>query len=587
LAAGTLITNTAQTQSNGTTVVNTLPVTHVVASVPVLNITKSAIPGSGSSVGPNSTITYTIVVANSGNATANNVLITDTLPLSVNLVSGSLSNFGLVSGSNPVIGDVGPLAAGNSVTLTLVVTTSTVATDTVITNTAQVVGNTLPVQGSLPVTHVITATPPVLLPNLVINKTSVPGTGAVVEPDEYITYTITVQNTGSGVATGVVISDTLDMLNLGLESSGSTLGGVSGPNPVLVNGFSLNPGQNVVVTLVMTVTGTASGTVISNQASITSTEIVTPQVSAPPITHIISNTVVGPPNFTSIVKSAVPAGGTTVTQGDLIDYTITVINSGGPATNFVLTDTISPLATYVGGSGSANLGGVVNFTGSDFTVSLNPFPANSTLVATFQVSVTTNLTTTLSNQATIDSDQTAPQTSNIVNHPVQGIPGPSGGVFLPIIFKNYEGSYAILQWYGNEPVCDKVSDLDGVAGLSTDGRTDGVFQLGVNIGSEGPKSVSDIRLSSTQPGVEWDTIVGGGPVLGLYNGGSLLNPGGTISGVFFNSGLAWFQLWASDDAGYTRFVSNQYVYTVVVNFDDGSSLSAQTDAWGSRPAWCP
>ncbi|MFC1976523.1 beta strand repeat-containing protein, partial [Chloroflexota bacterium] len=78
-------------------------VTHLIRSVPVITVSKTAQPASGSSVGPNSTITYTIAVANNGTDAAAGVLITDTLPLSVNLVTASLSNGGTdIGSSNPL-----------------------------------------------------------------------------------------------------------------------------------------------------------------------------------------------------------------------------------------------------------------------------------------------------------------------------------------------------------------------------------------------------------------------------------------------------------------------------------------------------
>jgi hypothetical protein len=198
------------------------------------------------------------------------------------------------------------------------------------------------------------------------------------------------------------------------------------------------------------------------------------------------------------------------------------------------------------------------------------------------------MTTTINNVANLDSDQTSLQNSNTVTHPVQGTGGGGAGrVYLPIIYKDYMGSYATLQWDDEETVCDKVSDQDGGAGLTPDGETDGVFWLGVNVGSEAPKAVSDIRLTSTQPGVEWDTVAGSGPLLGVFSGGAPLNAGdGTISGVIFTPGLVWVQLWASDDVAQPRFVPNQHIYTVTVNFNDGSSLWAQTGVCCQRPPQC-
>ncbi len=448
--SGTIITNRGSITATELAALQTSGlITHVISNtlpLPNLAITKTATPPGGSSLGPNLPITYSVVVANNGTGNASNVLITDTLPSEVNLVNATVSS-GAVGSSSPVTASIPTLTAGDSVTLTVVVTTSIVATDTVITNTAQTVGDTMSARASLPVTHVITTTPPVLLPNLAITKSADPASGSVVEPGDTLTYTIIAQNTGSGAATGVVISDTLDP-NVGLTGSSSTAGSVSGGNPVQVTGFDLNPGAGVTVTLVVTVSGTTSGTVISNRADVTSSEVVTPQLS-----------------------------------------------------------------------------------GS-------------------------------------------------VAHPVQGSTGGSS-VYLPIIMKNFTGSYLILQWDNVEPVRDRVTPADGAAGVCftfpCDGQNDGVFQLTVNIGSEGPKAVSNIRLVSTQ-GVEWNTIPGDGlSTLGVFNGGPLNSSlDGSLSGVLFNSGQVTLQLFATDNASTPRFLPGQHSFTVTINFSDGTSLSAST-----------
>ncbi|MBN1221348.1 MAG: DUF11 domain-containing protein [Anaerolineae bacterium] len=585
VAAGTEINNSAIGDSDQTLPQGTGIITHVVATIPVtpsLTITKTAVPGSGSSVGPNTVITYTVTVVNDGTGDASNVLITDTLPVTgVNVITAYLSSGDPVIGTNPLTANVSTLAATNQVTMTIVVTTSTVPTDTLITNTAQVVADGLLVESSLPVTHVITTTVPVLPPSWTFTKSAIPGNGSLVEPGDFITYTITALNTG-GLATNVVVSDTLDLANVTLVTSNTTTGTISSLNPVQVTGFDLNNGESVVLTLVVSVTGTVSGTTIDNLASVTSTETLVLPTSS--VTHIISNTVIGPPSF-SITKSAVPGAGTPVTQNNIITYTIVVVNSGGPATGVVLTDVIPADTAYVSGSLTSTQG-TPDDSGGQMTVDVGNFPAGI-MTTTFRVRVTTSATTTITNTATVDSNETAPLDSLPVVHPVQETSGPSGGIYLPIIFKNFTGSYATLEWDGAETVCDKVGDLDGGAGLVPDGRTDGVFWLGVNVGSEGPRLVSNIRLTSTQPFV-WDTVAGGGPVLGVFSGGSPLNnPDGTVSGVLFNSGYVRVQLWASDDLAGTRFDPNQHTYTVIVNFSDGSSLSAQTNVWGDRPLWCP
>jgi uncharacterized repeat protein (TIGR01451 family) len=405
----------------------------------------------------------------------------------------------------------------------------------------------------------------------------VPPSGSVVEPGDFITYTVTVQNSGSGPATGVVVSDTLDTDVLLVSALASTGTVTTGP-PLRVDGFNLAAGDTMTVTIVVTVTNVPSGTLITNQASVTSTESVVLGVSNV-VTHVISNTSVVAPNFT-LTKSADPPGGTLVTQGDTITYTIVAVNSGGPATNVVITDVIPVGTSYVLGSATTNLG-TANFDGTQVTISATNFLAGSTLTATFRVTVMTSLTTTITNIAVLASDQTAPQNSNPVSHPVQGVG--TSRIYLPSIYKNFIAPFASLAWVGQTE--DRVRLVDGSDPLAftPDGQNDGAFQLTVSVGSTGPKTVSSVQLTSSQgAGVEWDTLINGLPVLGIFDGGARLNNAdGTIDRLV--NGQVTVTLYASDDGG-GRFPTDTYDYTVIVTFTDGTTLVAQARIPASPPS---
>jgi uncharacterized repeat protein (TIGR01451 family) len=242
---------------------------------------------------------------------------------------------------------------------------------------------------------------------------------------------VTVVNNG-GPARGVIISDTLDLAHVTPIISHTTGGLLSGPNPVRVTGLDLDPGQGITLTLAVTVTGDVSGTVITNRASLTSTQMPPPQVSNV-VTHVISRTGEVPPSF-MLTKSADPPGDTPLAQGDVITYTIVACNGGSPATNVVLTDPIPAGTAYLRDSASATSGDA-NFDGAQVTVSLPRFPAGLILTATFRVSVTTGLTTTIINTALLVSDQRGPASSNPVSHPVQG--AGLRRIYLPILLKRH------------------------------------------------------------------------------------------------------------------------------------------------------
>src|SRR6185436_7806028 len=80
------------------------------------------------------TLTYTLVVANTGPSNATGVVVTDILPAGVNFVSATPVQS---SGPNPLVWNLGLLNAGASTTLTVAVTVNS-GTSGVITNTASV-----------------------------------------------------------------------------------------------------------------------------------------------------------------------------------------------------------------------------------------------------------------------------------------------------------------------------------------------------------------------------------------------------------------------------------------------------------------
>jgi uncharacterized repeat protein (TIGR01451 family) len=110
-ANGTL-TITGTSEGAGWSLQDTVTLAIQPAPAPVLTITKTANPADGNTLNPESTINYTIRVTNTGNADATDVLLTDTLPLSVSYVS-------LISSTNGSGSISGPSRNGNIVALSL------------------------------------------------------------------------------------------------------------------------------------------------------------------------------------------------------------------------------------------------------------------------------------------------------------------------------------------------------------------------------------------------------------------------------------------------------------------------------------
>jgi uncharacterized repeat protein (TIGR01451 family) len=389
-------------------------------------LTQAAAPPPGSAVGPGDRIIYTLTLTNGGSADAAGLVLSDTTPAGASYIPGSVSatpGFSVAATPPPVLILTGTLPTGDVLTATFRVTVSTVPPGTHLVNRAEVTA-----AGCGPVTDTMTHTV-VAAPSFLITKTATPVNGSFVAPGDWITYTVAVVNSG-GPAGDVVLSDTLDLASVTLVISHTTGGLLSAPRLLRVTGLDLGPGQGVTLTLGVTVTGDVSGTIITNQASLTSTQTPSPQVSNV-VTHVVSSADVVSPSF-ALLKSADPPGGTPVAQGDAITYTIVACNSGGPATNVVLADAIPRGTAYVTGTAS--------FDGTQVTVSVPSFPAGLVVTTTFRVTVTTGITTTITNTALLISHQTGPEHSNPVSHPVRGR-GP-WRVYLPILLRGYSGLLA-------------------------------------------------------------------------------------------------------------------------------------------------
>jgi uncharacterized repeat protein (TIGR01451 family) len=188
-------------------------VTVAVNCAPGISITKSA---SSTTISPGGSFTYTVQVANGGNASASGVVVTDSVPagLTITNVSGPGCSF---AGQN-VTCNVGTLAAGGSASITITVQATAQACPSVV-NSAHVAyqgGQGTSSATSNAVTVGVSCTP-----NVQIVKNSDAPAGGVDSGDSF-SYTITVTNGGNAPATGVVVTDQIP--------AGLRVDGVTGPN---------------------------------------------------------------------------------------------------------------------------------------------------------------------------------------------------------------------------------------------------------------------------------------------------------------------------------------------------------------------
>jgi len=176
--------------------------------------------------------------------------------------------------------------------------------------------------------------------DITVTKSAVPSSGSLVSPGDTITYTLVAANTGSQLATGVLMTDTLpaevNVVNVtGTKAPAPTVAG----NQVTWNIGTLTTDELVTATIEVTITTPlTSGTIITNQG-----QLLTAQTGLS-ATNFVTHTVISTPALT-LSKSASPPSGSGVSPASTITYTVAVTNSGnGPATGFQITDTL-PVST--------------------------------------------------------------------------------------------------------------------------------------------------------------------------------------------------------------------------------------------------
>ncbi|WP_054030668.1 DUF11 domain-containing protein [Desulfatitalea tepidiphila] len=405
---------------------------------------------------------YTITVKNIGNEDAVNANLRDSIPASTTYVTNSTTLNGTTvadsaAGVNPLESGMpihaqenttpgymradSDASAGNVATVTFDVLVDPAAMDGLVISNQGFAGGegdggaTLPEQPSDDPDTTVPDDPTLdvvgSLPLLYAHKTVAiavdGGTAGIVDPGDTLSYTIAISNTGAIDATGVVLSDTVPANTTyvadSLQLNGTTVTGAA--MPLLPPGLSVhssdNPGagiisagQSATVTFQVTVDpGTPTGTVISNQGTVTSNELADEPTDAdgvPANGDQPTLVVVGDAQLLTITKEVAVVGGGAALPGAELEYVLRVTNAGSlAATDVVITDALTtpPLDTqiaYVTGSGTLDgaingvsyAGGVLE---ADYAATYGDLASGDTAVVRFRVQIDTGLTagTTISN----------------------------------------------------------------------------------------------------------------------------------------------------------------------------------------------
>ncbi len=397
------------------------PTTTLIGSAPVMQVQKVSqdLTGDPAVLEPGDTLRYTITIKNIGTENAVNTTLRDQIPANTTYVANGTTLNG-VAVADPAPGvsvlqdgmlinapenitpgfmraDTDPTADNVAIVIFDVTINSNVINGTIISNQGFVNGSgtsggafpeqpsddpatpvandpTLDIVGNLPLVD-SQKTVQIFIDN---------GTPGILDPGDTLRYTITVTNFGAQPATGVVLTDAVpanttyvaDSVVLNGLPVGQPDGGVSPlivgvdvsssdltpPLPTAGNGTLSVGGTATLIFDVQVNGGTPSGTVISNQGTVTSIE------QAPEPTDADGNDsngdqptqiVVGSAQQLTITKSVSVVGGGVAVAGGELEYVVQVSNiSSVPVSDVVITDNLDvPVAgqvTYVAGSATLN-----------------------------------------------------------------------------------------------------------------------------------------------------------------------------------------------------------------------------------------
>jgi uncharacterized repeat protein (TIGR01451 family) len=283
-------------------------------------------------------LTYTLTATNHGVSPASGVAVTDTLPAGVTFVSATDSAGGTPTYSaatGEVTDALGTLDAQASVTITIVVTPTALASAT-ITDGATVRANELDPDPTNNTATLATMVLPVT--DLAVALQTI---AATPDAGQQVTYSITVTNQGPSPATGVTLTDTLPASVTVVSVSQSQGDSAPAPGHTLVAAIgTLDAGASATLSIVV-VTGGASVPAISNSVTVKGD-----QLDPTSSNNTASSTSSVSPSASLVLTVSPPSA--PVLLGQDITFTVSLINDGpSPATGVSLTDTLPPGVTFV------------------------------------------------------------------------------------------------------------------------------------------------------------------------------------------------------------------------------------------------
>lgn len=372
---GSLTSNTVTTNVKKVTVTNTKSVNKIYATL-------------------DDTLTYTSVIANTGNVSLENTMFIDNIISEVSFITGSVKIDGVAYPSyNPTVGfTLGNINASSSKTVTFDVTVKSIPTDKIITNVS-----------NLDYQYKIDPSKPYILSNITSNTVittinygdlsiTKASDRSIVRLNNIITYNFAITNTGNTLLQNILFKDIIQT-----ESSfniGSVY--VNGVNKLEFNpniGFNLeniDVGQQAIITFKVTANSIPVNNELLNKADINYSYYIDPQGELTNKTKTSNTTIVYV--YDTIVSADKSVDKSIAKLGDTLNFTINITNEGNvPAQNGIFKDILDSHISFV--SDSVYINGVKKVgLNPNIGFSIDDIPEGNTTVVNFAATVTSRPT---------------------------------------------------------------------------------------------------------------------------------------------------------------------------------------------------
>lgn len=361
-------------------------------------------------------LTYNLTVTNNGPSDATQVKLTDNLPSGVSFISATPGSPTCTESGGTVICNLGTVAKGASVPVTIQANVSPSLTAGGLINLAQVERAELDENGANDLASASTTVQ--IRTDLAISKSDSPDP---VSLGNQLTYTLNVVNNGPSNATGVEVTDVLPA-QVNFVSVATNKGSCSGTSTITCSLGNMSKDETATITIV--VAPQTAGT-FSNTASVTGNE-------TDPTGSNNSDTINTTFNKRTDLSVTNISSPNPVFPGGNLTYNLTVTNNGpSNATSVTLTNVLpgSDVALNSVTTSKGSCSGT-----STITCNIGNLASGSSAQITIVVTVNSSASGVLSNSASVTGSEIDPDTANNSSTTNTSV-GQFKFVYLPFIVK--------------------------------------------------------------------------------------------------------------------------------------------------------